>query len=519
MKDRSFSGLLAVCLLSLVLSSGAHAANWFKLRGTEPGGTAHTLQVWGFLQPQFAKDNSDDIEGAVKALAPANGTKPIPGTLPPDRTSQQSFYMRRARIGIRGTMIPVSNDIDYFILTEWGQNGVTRGGGAAHLLDSSITFNQLSRGVDDDGLANLGVRVRMGQFLFSQTSEALSHSTPGRRVHVFMPEGTFQTALMRPANDNGRRNWPEDEVSVNAGRDVGVELFDWVEFKDPFFGGGPLEFTYSAAIGNGNTIGELDRDGNFRKYAWLSIAKLFDDTRGPRRHDLQLYGFYQKGDIEFNRDIDNNGVSDRQVGPGGDLNPGNLNVGPVSPGTRVVKNGNQSDEEQKFWGYGMTYFDKPFDSLGQIRLEAEWLKQDGLIFDGPQSPSAGINDNFGGFESILYDFDGESTGWYVDAGYDIQGHLRSLGIPAKRTTLNVRYDEFARNNGNAAREANFKTWSLTGEYFFHKKARATFTYQFRDYDADKREGVAKTNGNAVLKQVDNRIGLQVTFIYKNVLLR
>ena len=88
--------------------------------------------------------------------------------------------MRRARIGIRGTMVPVSNDIDYFILTEWGQNGVTRDGGAAHLLDASITFNQLSRGVDDDGLVNAGLRVRMGQFLFSQTSEALSHSTPGR---------------------------------------------------------------------------------------------------------------------------------------------------------------------------------------------------------------------------------------------------------------------------------------------------------------------------------------------------
>jgi len=519
MKHRSFIGLLGVLVTPLLLSSGAQAANWFKLRGTEPGGTAHTLQVWGFLQPQFTKDTSDDIEGAVGGLAPANGTKPIPGTIPPDRTSQQSFSMRRARLGIRGTMVPVSNDIDYFILTEWGQNGVTRGGGAAHLLDSSITFNQLSRGVDDNGLANLGVRVRMGQFLFSQTSEALSHSTPGRRVHIFMPEATFQTALMRPANDNGRRNWPEDEVSVNAGRDVGVELFDWVEFKDPLFGGGPLEFTYSAALGNGNTIGELNRDGNFRHYGWLSIAKLFDDTRGPRRHDLEFYGFYQKGDIDFNRDIDNNGVSDRQVGPGGDLNPGNLNINPVSPGTHIVKNGNQSDEEQKFWNYGMTYFDKPFDSLGQMRFEAEWLKQDGLIFDGPQSPSAGINDNFGGFESILYDFDGRSTGWYVDTGYDIQGHLRSLGILVKRTTLNIRYDEYARNNGNAAREANFKTWSLTGEYFFHKKARATLTYQFRDYDADNRDGNAKTNGNAVLKQVDNRIGLQVTFIYKNVLLR
>ena len=44
---------------------------------------------------------------------------------------------------------------------------------------------------DDDGLANLGTRLRMGQFLFSQTSQALSQSTPGRRVHVFMPEATL----------------------------------------------------------------------------------------------------------------------------------------------------------------------------------------------------------------------------------------------------------------------------------------------------------------------------------------
>jgi len=537
-KLSSVTGLLAAFVTPLLLSSGAEAANWFKLRGTEPGGTAHTLQVWGFLQPQFTKDTSDDIEGAVGGLAGANGTKPVPGTIPPDRTSQQSFSMRRARIGIRGTMIPVSNDIDYFILTEWGQNGVTRGGGASHLLDASVTFNQLSRGQDDNGLENAGLRIRMGQFLFSQTSEALSHSTPGRRVHIFMPEATFANALMRPANDNGVGNWPEDEVSVNAGRDVGIELFDFPQFNDPVFGGGPLELTYSLGIGNGNTIGELNRDGNFRKYGWLSIAKLFDNTRGPRRHDMQLYGWYQKGDISFNNDLNNDGRPDGTPIPaGGNLNPGNLSTNGAapgscggvtgtgvefacaSPGTRVFKNGNQSDEEQKYWGYGFEYFDKPFNSMGQIRFNAEYQKQDGLTFDGAQSPSAAINDNIGGFESILYQIDGENTGWYADLGYDIHGHLRSLGIPAKRTTLNVRYDEFNRNNGNAVREATFKTWSLTGEYFFHKKARATLTYQFRDFDADKRAGQAQTNGNAVLKQVDNRIGAQVTFIYKNVLLR
>ena len=78
----------------------------------------------------------------------------------------------------------------------------------------------------------------------------------------------------------------------------------------------------------------------------------------------------------------------------------------------------------------------------------------GLIFDGAQSPSAGVNDNAGGFDSILYDHgdfvggDGkerESEGWYVDVGYDIHQHL---GLK-NRTTLNLRYDEFDRNKGKS----------------------------------------------------------------------
>jgi len=338
--------------LALMLAMGTttvQAANWYKLRGTEPGGISHTLQVWGFLQPTYVNDFSGDIKGGVGGFGnAANGTEPIPGTIPPDRTSQQSFYMRRARIGIRGTMIPISNDIDYFILTEWGQNGITRNGGAATLLDASVTFNQLSRGLDDDGLQNLGARLRIGQFLFTQTSQALAQSTPGRRVHIFMPEMTFASAIGRYVNDNGVGNWPENEVSANGARDVGVELFDWVEFKDPMFGGGPLEFTYSFALGNGGAIGELSRDGNFRKYAWLSIAKLFDDTRGPRRHDVMLYGWYQKGDILFNNDLNDDGRPDGTPIPaGGNNNPGNLNPGTTgtgvafgvqSPGNRVLKN-------------------------------------------------------------------------------------------------------------------------------------------------------------------------------------
>jgi hypothetical protein len=498
-----FANLLVVSGLILglsVITGTAQAANWFKLRGTEPGGTAHTLQVWGFLQPTWAKDFSDPISGAVGGFAPANGSMQVPGTIPPDRTERESFYMRRARIGIRGTMLPINNDIDYFILTEWGQNGITRSDGGAKLLDASVTLNQLSRGIDDDGLANLGARLRIGQFLFSQTSQALSQSTPGRRVHIFMPEATFAHAIGRYATDNGVHNWPEDETGANGARDVGIELFDWVEFKNDWFGSnGPLEFTYSVGLGNGDAIGELNRDDNYRQYYWLSLAKLFDNTRGSRRHDMMIYGWYQKGDILFNNDIDDDGLLDNVPGPlGGDLRAGNIAADPVSPGNRVLRNGNERDIEQEYYGVGFEYFDKPFANLGQIRFEAEWQKQEGLTFDGARTPD--VN----------------------QVGYDIHKHL---GLK-NRTTLNLRYDEFTRNKGNSigpnginAREVEWKTWTTTAEYFFHKKARATLTYQFRDFNADARDGGFKTNGNAVLEQIDNRLGLQLTFIYKNVLLR
>lgn len=489
------------------------AANWFKLRGTEPGSAAKTIRLWGFIQPTYAKDYSNDIDGAVGLLANRNGTAQVPGTIPPDRTNRDSVYLRRARPGARGTLNPISKKIDYFILTEFGRNGINRNDGAIQLLDGSVTFNHLSRGLDENGLHNLGARFRAGQYLFSQTSESLSHSTPGRRVHIFMAEATFQTAMRRIASDNGRMNFPEDEVAMTAGRDTGIEVFDFAEF--PAKSGGPWEFTYSAALGNGTTIGEWNRDGNHRQYYWLSFAKLFDKTRGPRRHDAMMYGWFQKGDMGFNPDIDNDGVSDREVGATGPLNPGDLTIGPISPGQRLVKNGNEQDIEQKYWGFGVEYFDRPFENFGQIRLEAEYQKQEGLIFDGAQSPSSQALQEAGGTSSILHDFDGENEGWYVDVGYDIHRHL---GLK-KRTTINLRYDEFDRNKGNVKREANWKIWTLTGEYFLHKNTRLTITYQWRDVSADKRIGVARTNGNAALKQLDQRLGIQVTYVLDNVFTR
>lgn len=41
------------------LAAPAGAANWLMLQGTEPEGTAARAKVWGFIQAQYQKDNSD----------------------------------------------------------------------------------------------------------------------------------------------------------------------------------------------------------------------------------------------------------------------------------------------------------------------------------------------------------------------------------------------------------------------------------------------------------------------------
>ena len=119
----------------LLYAQQANAANWFKLRGTEPGNTPHAVKFFGFIQPTYTREYNDRISGAVGALAGntvagttgpnANGKQQVPGTIPPDREHYSDFYLRRARLGARGTILPFSRDIDYFFMTEFADMAST----------------------------------------------------------------------------------------------------------------------------------------------------------------------------------------------------------------------------------------------------------------------------------------------------------------------------------------------------------------------------------------------------------
>ena len=124
--------ITAACAGGMLAVSQAQAANWLMLQGTERPGQAARAKVWGFIQAQYQNDNSD-ANGA--------GTYIAPKLIGPNLSSQSAFNVNRARVGVRGTGMPLDSNVNYFLLLEMGNNGITEPGDAfAKLTDASIEW-------------------------------------------------------------------------------------------------------------------------------------------------------------------------------------------------------------------------------------------------------------------------------------------------------------------------------------------------------------------------------------------
>jgi hypothetical protein len=108
--------LTGVLSAGLLLSANANAANWLQLQGTEAEGAEQLAKVWGFVQVQYQDDSSDPN--------PADGYIP-PKLIGPNLDTQSAFNVNRARIGVRGVAMPLDQKINYFLLLEMGNNGIT----------------------------------------------------------------------------------------------------------------------------------------------------------------------------------------------------------------------------------------------------------------------------------------------------------------------------------------------------------------------------------------------------------
>jgi len=438
---------LAISTLSAIAICGitmpAQAANWLMLQGTEKPGSAPRAKLWGFVQAQYQKDFSDGVgSGASEAFIP-------PKLIGPNLDSQSGFNVNRARIGVRGIAMPLDSNVNYFILAEFGNNGITNGtNGFARLTDASVTLNHIK-----------GARVRMGLFKTPIAEEAL------QAIHVFdyinftnvsnqmllerFPEPCVKNAAAATQTISGDCNQGASTVPnaslnqhskpVGAFRDVGVQVFD--TFKS-----GAWETSYAVMIGNGNGLNFGDNDDNLDTYLYLSTEQVYKG-KGGRREGLKMFAWSQNG-------------------------------------KRTNPNDKTKEEDRTRSGVGLKYLQKPF------RVTAEYMVGDGMIFQGQHRPQHSFNNL-------------EASGYYLDLGWY---------IPGSKFEIDLRYDSYTREENHPSSnkgvdETTFDTITLGTQYHFNKKTRLNVEYSIRDNESDT--AIINTQN----KDVSDRFAIQVTTIF------
>lgn len=448
------AALIAACSGTILVTTQAEAANWLLLQGSEPTSASGRAKVWGFLQPTYQKDYSDI----------SDPPRPEPTRIGPNLENQSQFQLLRARIGVRGTAMPIDSNVDYFIMAEFGHNGATDGGAygertPVRLMDASVTLNHIK-----------GARIRAGLFKTPGSEEILQGIVNFNYINFTWAANQlllerFSRGVVNGDNDGilepGEFQW---DSSFGAGRDIGVQVFDT-------FPVGAWEHSYALMVGNGNglepgraTFGEGGSgSAKLDTYLYWSSEWVFGGE-GPRREGWKSYIWSNMGERDFDATDDNS----------------------VNPTTH----------DRKRMGVG-TYYRR-----GDWRLAAEYIQAEGMIFQGPEKPWFGIPTNGNSIAAANLDLDGEADGWNVDIGYY---------IPGTKWELDARYDVLHRSTDHANISADYTT--LTGgiQYHLNMKSRITLNYENREVEAlDATAPVPLAKG---APKVGDRVGLQLTMIF------
>jgi len=455
--------LIAAGIAQCLLFSSAHATNWLMLQGTEPDSAAPRAKVWGFLQPTYQK--TDGTKLPVGAWA---GQDPQFNVHQPDLSSNTNFQLQRARIGVRGAGFPLDGKINYFILAEFGNNGITSpggGAGSARLTDASVTFNHIK-----------GARVRVGQFKIPMSEEVFQGIITFNYINFtnmanqqfierpFWTDGntacntaTSADNYLKFCNGDAQTQFRSNSVAV---RDTGVQVFDTFKVND-------WEHSYAVLVGKGG-IAKDDRDDNMDTTVYWSSEKVFGG-KGPWREGFKLYAWNTSGK--------------RTIYDSATLNAG---------GTSLEAANREFD--RKLTGVGTTF------RKGKYRFWAEYNKAKGMIFNGSTGGAVPGAVNNAGTQVSQFQLSttGESDGYYVDFGYKITPKIE----------LDYRYDIYNRvTNLAAAAERKYETSTFGMQYFFNKKTRLIVNYELRSLEAP---GLASTAGpNQIGDAMDDRISAQI----------
>ena len=341
-------GVIVLCTSTSVIS-----ADWLSLQGTEPLTNEPGGKLWGFVQAEYAQ-----TDGTPIAAGPWAGQTAAFNRIAPSK-STDTFNIRRARLGYRGK---INDKINYFFLTEFGNNGITVTDGP-QLTDASVTLSYIE-----------GARIRIGQFKVPQSNEALKAAHAANWINF--TNATNQLLQERFTDEDGSRPDFANPLNgpVSAFRDIGIQVFNT-------FTQGQREFTYAVMVGNGNGIARADNNSDKEYYVYLATEQVFGGKRA-KRQGFKVYTWYRKG----KRSLDfANGIS-----------------------------GEQNFDRERY-GAGFTYRQNKWRAAGEV------IFADGMIFggtDGAALPGA-LSNAEDRVASFNYLTDNQAFGWQIEGGYQV----------------------------------------------------------------------------------------------------
>ena len=479
--------LLTAAVAAACFVGSAHATNWFQLQGTEPSGIAAPFHLFGFIQPTYQDTGGTAVTGLNgPQAAPFNGAVPKFNEVAPQDTSMSSFNMLRARIAVRGTVTPISNKIDYFIMAEFGNNGYTYGNGSytPRLTDASVTFNEIP-----------GMRVRVGLFKTPGPEEVLQGIPDFDYINFTNVSAQLilnQFIGSAPAMATGPGAYAVQAAPIDAGRDQGVQLFDW-------FNNGPWQFAYAAMLGNGAPLYYNAQSNSTSYYGRLQESYIFNHSKGPHQAGITAWVWSHLGHQALD-------VADTA--------------------------GGYTRQNYTFKRYGIgAQYRSGFMTPGALRVTGELMRGTGWIlspaaFSGAAAgysgaPTCGPSKGTNGLctETLYPGANNAAVGGYIETGFFVTKHW----------DLEARYDQYDRMTNNPGLERVFKTTTLGVQYYISPMARITLNYAFNRINVPHlssvtgpttgpgtqaaRNAVAQNNASAIASARDNTIALQTTLFF------
>ncbi len=453
--------------MTMSFQTNVTAADWLMLQAVEPETIApqgvvvpnrnKVPKVWGFLQLNYKKDLGTV---AVGTSGPSRGLNTTPfSLLQPDLSDQSGFNVFRARLGMRG-MADDDNLVDYFILTDFGNNGVGNPNGkkevGTYLTDASITLKHIP-----------GAKIRAGMFKTPGSEEGLAavYYYPYLEFTNFTDAQLLERTVKKVgaatnvAADNGTTITHYTGVAsdaVGAFRDVGAEVFDTFNIAKDW------TFSYAYMVGNGTGTSFSQSSDQQTNYGYLAVENIFGGGKGYYTNAMKFYAWGQKGKRTLLSDIDG-----------------------VGAGTTYA----EKTYERNRYGVGVSYFNNG------LRAEAEYSKANGMIFTGAKDTNADpVLEDWG--LQYAVDKSNKADGGYLNLQYEI--------IPQKVEILG-RYDWMNRLTNDVKNEVDFTTTTVGISYRFKEATRIDFNYMFRDAKAP-----GNTATQAVLDNTGDRFGIQLT---------